>query len=75
MVQDIFQFGFAGLAVLSALGAWLSRAHRGVLILAALTAVGCTSAARPVATPSEQPRPTLGASSPTVAAATPADTS
>lgn len=45
MIHDILRFGFAGVAVLCVLGAWLSRAHRGVLIWAALSAVFAAVAA------------------------------
>ena len=36
MLHNILQFGFAGIAVLCLLGAWLSRAKRGSLTWAAL---------------------------------------
>lgn len=38
MLHNILQFGFAGIAVLCLLGAWLSRAKRGSLTWAALSA-------------------------------------
>lgn len=42
MLHDILRFGFAGVAGLCLLGAWLSRPRRGVLIWAALSAA-CTA--------------------------------
>ena len=38
MLHDILQFGFAGVAALCAIFAWLSRARRGVLLWAAASA-------------------------------------
>ena len=38
MLHNLFQYGFAGIAGLCFLGAWLSRARRGVLIWAGLAA-------------------------------------
>ncbi|AKT41709.1 protein translocase subunit SecD [Chondromyces crocatus] len=38
MLHNILQFGFAGIAGLCLLGAWLSRAKRGVLMWAAISA-------------------------------------
>jgi preprotein translocase subunit SecD len=38
MLHNILQFGFAGVAVLCALAAWLNRSRRGVFTMAALTA-------------------------------------
>src|SRR5688500_1135264 len=39
MLHDILRFGFAGIAGLCALGAWLHRPKRGVLLWAALSAI------------------------------------
>ncbi|MEZ4310540.1 MAG: protein translocase subunit SecD [Polyangiaceae bacterium] len=45
MLQNVFLFGFAGVAALCALGAWISRPKRSVFILAALTAGAAAVAA------------------------------
>src|SRR5262245_16871879 len=45
MLHNILQFGFAGLAGVCMLGAWLSRAKRGSLLWAALSAGGAAIAA------------------------------
>ena len=46
MLLDILTYGFAGIAVLCLLGAWLSRPRRGVLIWAALSAGAAALGAR-----------------------------
>ena len=38
MLHNVFVFGFAGVAALCALGAWINRAKRTVFFLAALAA-------------------------------------
>ena len=45
MLHDIFVFGFAGIALLCALGAWISRPKRTIFVLAALSAVSAAVAA------------------------------
>jgi preprotein translocase subunit SecD len=45
MLHDIFVFGFAGIALLCALGAWISRPKRTIFVLAALSATSAAVAA------------------------------
>jgi preprotein translocase subunit SecD len=45
MIQSVFQYGFAGVAGLCLLGAWLARSRRGVFIWAALCAGSAGAAA------------------------------
>jgi preprotein translocase subunit SecD len=45
MLHNVFVFGFAGIALLCAFGAWLSRPKRTVLALAAMSAGAATIAA------------------------------
>ena len=45
MLHDIFVFGFAGIALLCALGAWISRPKRTIFFLAALSAGSAAIAA------------------------------
>src|SRR5689334_15260651 len=45
MLHNVFVFGFAGVALLSALGAWISRPKRTIFILAAFSAGAASLAA------------------------------